>query len=97
MGYQEGDVMSKADNAKTTVLAKALEKNNIPYDVEDITFETYELLKKKREAALLHQKEFEEEGNKDWFDLLMLQTDCVKESFDLFAKNMARYIYVVKK
>ncbi len=85
------------DNAKTTVLAKALEKNNIPYDVEDITFETYELLKKKREAALLHQKEFEEEGNKDWFDLLMLQTDCVKESFDLFAKNMARYIYVVKK
>ena len=97
VGYQEGDVMSKTDNAKTTVLAKALEKNNIPYDVEDITFETYELLKKKREAALLYQKEFEEEGNKDWFDLLMLQTDCVKESFDLFAKNMARYIYVVKK
>ena len=97
VGYQEGDVMSKTDNAKTTVLAKALEKNNIPYDVEDITFETYELLKKKREAALLHQKEFEEEGNKDWFDLLMLQTDCVKDSFDLFAQNMARYIYVVRK
>ena len=89
--------MSKTDNAKTTVLVKALEKNNITYDVEDITFETYELLKKKREAALLHQKEFEEEGNKDWFDLLMLQTDCVKDSFNLFAQNMARYIYVVKK
>ena len=97
VGYQEGDVMSKTDNAKTTVLAKALEKNNIPYDVEDITFETYELLKKKREAALLHQKEFEEEGNKDWFDLLMIQTDCVKDSFELFSQNMARYIYVVRK
>ena len=97
VGYQEGDVMPKTDNAETTVLAKALEKNNIPYEVEDTTFETYELLKRKREAALLYQKEFEEEGNKDWFDLLMIQTDCVKDSFELFAQNMARYIFVVRK
>ena len=97
VGYQEGDVMPKTENAKTTVLAKAFGKCNIQYDVEDITFETYELLKKKREAALKHQKEFEEEGNKDWFDLLMLQTECVTNPFEKFAGNMARYIYTVRK
>ncbi len=97
VGYQEGDVMPKTENAKTTVLAKALDKNNIRYEVEDITLETYELLKKKRDAALMHQKEFEQEGNKEWFDLLMLQTDCVKDTFDVFAGNMARYIYIVRK
>ncbi len=94
-GYQEGDVMPKTDNAKTTELAKAFDNCKIRYEVEDITKETYELLKKKREAALLYQKDFEEEGNKDWFDLLMLQTDCVTKPYDSFAKEMARYIYVV--
>ena len=46
-----------------------------------------------REKALV----FEEEGNKDWFDMLMLQTDCVTEPYDVFAQKMARYIYVVRK
>ena len=97
VGYQEGDVMPKTDNSKTTVLAKAFDNCGIQYEVEDITLETYELLKRKRESALLHQKEFLEEGNKEWFDLLMLQTDCVTGSFGQFAKDMARYIYVVRK
>ena len=97
VGYQEGDVMPKTDNEKTTALAKALDQCRIPYEVEDITRETYELLKKKRDVALLHQKEFEEEGNKDWFDMLMLQTDCVTEPYEVFAQKMARYIYVVRK
>ncbi len=97
VGYQEGDVMPKTDNSKTTVLAKAFDNCGIQYEVEDITLETYELLKRKREAALLHQKEFLEEGNKEWFDLLMLQTDCVTGTFGQFAKDMARYIYVVRK
>ena len=97
VGYQEGDVMPKTENAKTTVLVKALDKNNTRYEVEGITLETYELLKKKRDAALMHQKEFEQEGNNEWFDLLMLQTECVKDTFDVFAGNMARYIYIVRK
>ena len=97
VGYQEGDVMPKTENSKTTFLAKAFENCGIRFEVEDITFETYELLKRKREAALRYQKEFEKEGNKDWFDLLMLQTDCATESFEKFAKDMARYIYVVRK
>ena len=97
VGYQEGDVMPKTDNEKTTILAKAFEKCRIQYEVEDITHETYELLKKKREAALLHQKDFAEEGNKDWFDMLMLQTDCVTDPYDVFAQRMARYIYIARK
>ena len=97
VGYQEGDVMPKTDNSKTTVLARAFDKCKIQYEVEDITRETYELLKKKREAAFRHQKSFEEEGNKDWFDMLMLQTDCVEDPYDVFAQKMARYIYIVRK
>ncbi len=97
VGYQEGDVMPKTDNEKTTALARAFDKCRIRYEVEDITRETYELLKKKREAALLHQRDFEEEGNKDWFDMLMLQTDCAADPYDVFAQKMARYIYTVKK
>jgi len=96
-GYQEGDVMPKTESPKTTVIAQVFEKCNIQYEVEDITFETYELLKRKREAALLHQKDFEQEGNEEWFDLLMLQTECAKDPFEEFARNMARYIYVARK
>ena len=46
---------------------------------------------------MLYQKDFEEEGNKEWFDLLMIQTDCVTGTFESFAKDMARYIYIVRK
>ena len=67
------------------------------YIVESITQETYELLKKKREAALLHQRDFEKEGIKEWFDMLMLQTDCVTDPYDVFAQRMARYIYIARK
>ena len=95
--YQEGDVMPKTESSKTTVLAQALQKNEIPYDVEDITRETYDLLKKKRETALAYQRCFEEEGSKEWFDLLMMQTECVAKPFDVFAEEMARYIYIVRK
>ncbi|MCR5847649.1 MAG: class I SAM-dependent methyltransferase [Lachnospiraceae bacterium] len=97
VGYQEGDVMPKTDNANTTVLAQAFNKCGIKYEVEDITRETYDLLKKKREVTLSYQKDFEDEGNKDWFDLLMLQTDCVNVPYEQFSKEMARYIYIVRK
>ena len=95
--YQEGDVMPKTINLSTTVFAQALRENGIRYEVTDITKETFEMLKKKREVALKYQKDFEAEGNTDWFDMLMLQTDCVTGSFDSFAKEMARYIYIIRK
>ena len=97
VGYQEGEVMPKTEGPHTTVLAKALEKNNMNYEVTDITEQTYDLLKKKRATTILHQAEFEAEGHEKWFDMLMGQTECVSETFEQFRTKMARYIYVIKK
>ena len=96
-GYQEGDVMPKTESVHTTVLTKALEQNGMNYEVTDITKETYDMLTIKRKAALMHQSEFEAEGHKNWFDMLMLQTQCITEPYEQFKQKMARYIYVVKK
>lgn len=97
VGYQEGDVMAKTENIHTTVLTSALKENNMKYEAMEITGEVYELLKRKRECALMHQKDFEAEGEKRWFDLLMLQTECATEPYEEFRNKMARYIYVIKK
>ena len=97
MGYQEGDVMPKTRDSKTTVLSDALDKNGMIYEVTDITRQTYDMLQLKRKSALTHQAEFEAEGHKNWFDMLMLQTECILESFEQFKEKMARYIYVIRK
>ena len=97
IGYQEGDVIPKTESINTTVLAKTLQAQGIKYEVEDITKETYDLLKKKRKTALLYQNTFEQEGYKEWGDLLMLQTECVTGSYDSFSEKMARYIFTIRK
>ena len=97
VGYQEGDVMPKTECVETTELVKALRQNGMPFEVTDITKQTYELLKTKRQAAIAHQQEFEAEGYKEWFDLLMWQTECVTEDFEHFSQKMARYIFVARK
>lgn len=97
VGYQEGEVMPKTEYADTTELAKALVQNGMKYEVTDITKQTYDLLKKKRIAAIKHQAEFETEGYRNWFDILIGQTECVSESFEKFKEKMARYIYVIRK
>lgn len=89
--------MPKTFDVHTTELAKSFRANKIEYSVTNITKQTYEMLKKKRQAAILHQEEFLQEGNKEWFDLLMWQTDCATENYDEFATKMRRYIYIVKK
>ena len=94
-GYQEGDVMPKTDNTETTEITKALKANGMEYKVYDITKQTYDLLRKKRKAALAYQAEFEAEGNQRWFDMLMYQTECSCEPFEEFAGQMSRYIFVV--
>ena len=96
IAYQEGDVMPKTQNEHTTVLAEAFKSNGIEYRVTNITKQTYEMLKKKREAAILHQDEFIEEGNKEWLDMLMWQTECTTADYEQFASEMSRYIYIVK-
>ena len=97
VGYQEGDVMPKTKNVQTTELAKALKDNNMSYEVFNITKQTYELLKRKRDSAIMHKAEFEEEDYSNWFEMLMFQTDCVTEAYEEFAKKMARYIFVARK
>mgnify|MGYP004586629447 FL=1 len=97
VGYQEGDVIPKTESIHTTMLSKALVMNGMSYDAIDITEQTYELLRKKRISAIVHQNEFEAEGYKEWFDMLIGQTDCAIESFEQFKEKMARYIYVIQK
>ena len=59
--------------------------------------ESYELLLKKRETAISLEKEFEEEGNRDWFDMLVAQTDYCLKPYDEYSKEMGRYIYIINK
>ena len=80
-----------------TVLAKALEQNGMQYEVEDITAQTYKLLQKKRIVAMKHQTSFETEGNKQWYELLIGQTECATVSYEQFKEKMARYIYIIRK
>lgn len=97
VGYQEGDVMPKTKNSHTTVLAEALRQNEMQYAVEDITRQTYELLLKKRTAAEKHRKKFAEEGHQNWYEMLIGQTEYANVPYEEFKKNMARYLYVVRK
>lgn len=97
VGYQEGDVMPKTEGIETTVLAEALQQNGLKYEATDITKQTYDMLKKKREAALAHREKFMAEKRENWFDLLMLQTECVTETYEEFAKKMARYLFVARR
>lgn len=95
--YQEGDVMPKTERMDTSELAKAFRENGICFEVSDITKECYELLKRKRETAMLLLQEFLQAGEKDWYEMLLMQTECVCEPFAYFQKKMSRYIFVAKK
>lgn len=97
VGYQEGDVIPKTDGVAATLLAEALRQNGLQYEVTDITRQTYDMLRKKREAAMAHQEEFRAEKQEDWFDLLLLQTECAIEPYEEFARKMARYLFVARK
>lgn len=96
-GYQEGELVPRTRDEHTTELAKALKKNQMNYDVRNITKQTYELLKTKREAAMMHKADFENEKHGKWFDLLMMQTMWSEQSYQQFKGAMARYIYTAEK
>lgn len=96
VGYQEGDVMPKTENEHTTVLARALRQNEMQYKVNDITEQVYELLRKKRAAALRYQVQFEEEGHQTWYEMLVGQTEYAMMPYEKFKEKMSRYIYVMR-
>lgn len=95
--YQEGDVIPKTENADTSELAKALRENHISFTVSDITKDCYELLKRKRAAAVSFRKDFLQAGEKDWYDMLLMQTECACEPWENFQQKMARYLFVAEK
>lgn len=97
VGYQEGDVIPKTESADNAMLTKILKENNIPFTCTDITPQVYDLLLKKRNTALKYKSEFIREGHKEWFDLLMMQTEYASVSFEEFKDKMSRYIYVIRK
>ncbi len=97
IGYEEGDVMPKTFNSETTVLAQSLRQNHISYQTRDLTRQTWELLKKKRESILRHQKNFEEEGLSSWYSMILHQTDYAMCSFEEFCKNHSRYLFIAQK
>ncbi len=97
VGYQEGDIVPKTENVSTTRLAEALRINNMPFEAVDITVESYEVLKKKYDCAMALKEEFVKENNKQWFDMLVGQTEYANVTLDEFRTKMARYIYIVQK
>jgi len=96
-GYQEGDVMPKTENESTAELAKAFRNHGIEFEVADITLECYEMLKRKREAAISLEEDFTRAGERDWYDMLMGQTECACKPYEEFRQEMARYIFVERK
>jgi len=97
VGYQEGDVVPKTSNAHTSLLAAALRANGMSYEVCDITRQSYELLQRKRAAAEHHRPSLEAEGLKEWYDLLISQTEYAQCPYDEFKKTMSRYIFTARK
>ncbi len=97
VGYQEGDVMPRTTDVHTTVLAEALRQNGLGYEAEDITEQTYELLRKKRTVAEQYREAFEKEGHQNWYEMLVGQTEYAKVPLEQFKKNMARYLYVARR
>lgn len=95
--YQEGDVMPKTEDAHSTVFAKVLASKGIDYEVEDLTRESYEILKRKKEVALKHEDDFVREGNGEWFEMLIGQAAYAEEPYESFARKLARYAYTVRK
>ena len=73
------------------------------YNKGDIVRALYTVLnyldtdKTKRNFAIKHKAMFDEEGYSQWCDMLIAQTDYVKDSFEQFKEKMARYIYVCRK
>lgn len=97
VGYQEGDIMPRTGCIEETAIAEAFSESGMPYESVDITHDTYNLLKRKRKAAIAHKSEFEAENNMRWFDLLMCQTECINCDYDEFREHMSRYIFIAHK
>lgn len=96
IGYQEGDIMPKTINSESTLIVQALKANNMTYEVYDITYETYTLLRKKRKSIIAHRNDLLLEGLQEWYDVVIGQTDCAEVSYEEYKNNNARYIIIAR-
>lgn len=96
-GYEEGDLVSRTENAETTIVAQALRQNDFTYQWQDISRQTWAMLNRKRESLVRHQHAFMEEQLTDWYDMIFEQTACAACSFEEFNQYHARYIFVARK
>lgn len=97
IGYTEGDVVPLGDGAENSLAARALSGCGMDFETLDITGETYELLRRKRECAEALRSGFEAEGAMEWYNMIMGQTECAAGGFEKFAGKMARYIFIGRK
>lgn len=96
-GYQEGDVIPKTNSWEESQLAKALQANAMVAEYTDITYQTWQLLRKKRQAAETHRELFLAEKQEEWYQLLMTQTECAASDYEFFSKKYSRYLVVTRK
>ncbi len=94
-GYLEGDVAARTACWEDSLLAQALQQNRLSCTVEDITRETYDLLHRKRQAAMRCKAAFDAEGHTGWYEMLMQQTDCAAEPWEDFSRKFVRYLVTV--
>ncbi len=96
-GYQEGDVIPKTPCWEDSQLVAALRLNGMDCTVTDITRETWQMLRKKRQSALAHREAFIRDGLQEWYAMLMGQTECAAGSYETFTATCARYLVVAHK
>lgn len=96
-GYQEGDVIPKTGGWEESQLARALQANTMVAEHTDITYQTWQLLRKKRQSAEKHSASFLAEKQEKWYQLLMAQTECAVSDYQFFSENFGRYLVVAQK
>lgn len=67
------------------------------YFAPDMAAFTDQIMKWLKKAALSLKDEFEREGNGDWCDMLIAQAEYADRPFEEYRKELARYVYVVRK
>jgi len=80
-----------------TSLAKALRKVDFAYEAEDYTESYFNLMRRKRAAALGLAEDFRREGLGDICGRIITESVDPDISFNEFSKHYSRYMYIIRK
>lgn len=97
IAYQEGDLVPRTENIHTTAAARALQACGMPYKAEDVTLQTRDMLLRKRESAMRRREAFAAEGNGEWYEMLLGQTEGALLPEEEYLRCNARYLYAARK